>query len=45
MFTIRNAKKGDMAQVLGLIQELAIFEKEPDAVEVTVKDLEHLNYL
>lgn len=40
MFTIRNAKKGDMAQVLGLIQELAIFEKEPDAVEVTVKDLE-----
>lgn len=40
MFTIRNAKKGDMAQVLGLIQELAVFEKEPDAVEVTVKDLE-----
>lgn len=29
-----------MPQVLDLIQELAIFEKEPDAVEVTIKDLE-----
>ena len=38
-FTIRNAKKEDMAQVLGLIQELAIFEKEPNAVEVTETDL------
>lgn len=40
MFTIRNAKKSDMPQVLTLIKELAIFEKEPDAVEVTVKDLQ-----
>ena len=39
-FTIRNAKKADMPQVLGLIKALAIFEKEPDAVEVTVEDLE-----
>ncbi|SHI75025.1 GNAT family N-acetyltransferase [Algibacter luteus] len=39
-FTIRNAKKEDMPAVLELITELAIFEKEPDAVEVTVKDLE-----
>jgi len=39
-FTIRNAKKADMPQVLGLIKALAIFEKEPDAVEVTVQDLE-----
>jgi GNAT superfamily N-acetyltransferase len=39
-FTIRNAQKEDMPAVLGLIKELAIFEKEPDAVEVTVKDLE-----
>lgn len=30
-----------MPQVLELIKELAIFEKEPDAVEVTVADLEH----
>lgn len=29
-----------MPQVLNLIRELAIFEKEPEAVEVTVKDLE-----
>lgn len=29
-----------MPAVLGLIQELAIFEKEPDAVVVTVADLE-----
>ncbi|MEW4923342.1 GNAT family N-acetyltransferase [Algibacter sp. 2305UL17-15] len=39
-FTIRNAQKSDMQQVHGLIKELAIFEKEPDAVEVTIKDLE-----
>ncbi|MFD2726139.1 GNAT family N-acetyltransferase [Hyunsoonleella rubra] len=39
--SIRNAKKKDMAQVFGLIQELAVFEKEPNAVEVTVEDLEN----
>lgn len=39
-FTIRNAQKEDMPQVLGLIKELAVFEKEPEAVEVTVKELE-----
>jgi GNAT superfamily N-acetyltransferase len=38
-FNIRKATKTDMPQVLNLIQELAIFEKEPDAVEVTVDDL------
>ncbi|MGE5943145.1 MAG: GNAT family N-acetyltransferase, partial [Flavobacteriales bacterium] len=39
-FTIRKAKKEDMAEVFQLINELAIFEKEPDAVEITVNDLE-----
>lgn len=39
-FTIRNARKEDMTQVLSLIKELALFEKEPDAVEVTVEELE-----
>jgi len=39
-FTIRNAEKEDMPQVLLLINELAVFEKEPEAVEVTLKDLE-----
>lgn len=39
-FTIRKATKADMPQVLNLINELAVFEKEPNAVEVTVADLE-----
>ncbi len=37
--TIRKATKNDMPSVLELIQELATFEKEPDAVVVTVDDL------
>lgn len=39
-YTIRPAEKKDMPQVLKLIQHLADFENEPDAVIVTVKDLE-----
>jgi len=39
-FSIREAKKEDMPQVLALIKELAAFEREPDAVVTTVKDLE-----
>lgn len=38
--SIRKARKEDMAAVLDLIIELAIFEKDPEAVEVTVEDLE-----
>ncbi|MEO9892363.1 GNAT family N-acetyltransferase [Aurantibacter sp.] len=38
-YKIRPAQEGDCAQILALIQELAIFEKEGDAVEVTVEDL------
>ena len=34
-FTIRKAHREDMGQVLHLIKALAIFEKEPDAVEIT----------
>ena len=37
---IRKAKPEDMKQVLERIRELAVFEKEPDAVVVTVADLE-----
>ena len=37
--SIREAVASDMKRVLELIQELATFEKEPDAVEVTEKDL------
>lgn len=36
---IRKASPQDIPQVLQLITELAVFEKEPDAVEVTEKDL------
>ena len=38
-FTIRNATKHDMSAVLDLIIELAVFEEEPDAVEVTTESL------
>lgn len=37
---IRKGEKSDMPALLELIRELAIFEKEPDAVVVTVADLE-----
>jgi len=38
-FTIRVATKEDMPQVLNLIKELALFEKEPNAVEISEADL------
>jgi GNAT superfamily N-acetyltransferase len=37
---IRKGRKEDMPKVLQLITELAVFEREPDAVEVQVSDLE-----
>jgi GNAT superfamily N-acetyltransferase len=37
---IRKGEKQDMPAVLDLIKELAAFEKEPDAVVVTINDLE-----
>jgi len=37
----RLATKQDMPRVLELINELAIFENEPEAVEVTLSDLEN----
>lgn len=37
--TIRKGESEDMKSVLDLIQELATFEKQPDAVLVTVDDL------
>ncbi|GAA4289575.1 GNAT family N-acetyltransferase [Aestuariibaculum suncheonense] len=40
-FTIRKAVKSDMPSVLALIKQLAVFEKEPDAVEVTLEDLQN----
>jgi len=40
-FKIRIACKEDFSEVLKLIKELADFENEPNAVEVTVADLEN----
>lgn len=36
---IRKGTSEDMNAVLKLIQELAVFEKEPDAIEIIVEDL------
>lgn len=38
-YIIREAVEADMSQVLGLTLELAVFEKEEDAVDITVDDL------
>ena len=38
-FSIRKGQRNDMASVHELIYELAVFEKEPNAVTVTVDDL------
>lgn len=38
--TIRDAARSDMKRVHELISELAEFEKEPNAVEISVDDLE-----
>lgn len=37
---VRLAAKEDMPPVLHLIKQLAVFEKEPEAVEVNLNDLE-----
>ena len=43
MSSVRIAQKHDCARILELIHELAVYEKEPDAVKNTVADLqEHL---
>jgi len=39
-FVIRECTKTDLKHVLNLVKELATFEKEPDAVEITIEDLE-----
>ncbi|MFM1750514.1 MAG: hypothetical protein RL658_655, partial [Actinomycetota bacterium] len=37
---IREAKKSDVQAIYELIIELAIYEREPDAVVATVSDIE-----
>ncbi|MDC6403836.1 MULTISPECIES: GNAT family N-acetyltransferase [Maribacter] len=43
-YNIRASRREDMVQVLELIRELAVFEKEENAVEVTVADLERSGF-
>ncbi|MDF1675622.1 MAG: GNAT family N-acetyltransferase [Vicingaceae bacterium] len=38
--TIRKATKNDLPEVLNLIKELALFEKQPQEVTITLKQLE-----
>ena len=38
-FRVRLGEEKDMQSVFNLITELAVFEKEPEAVEITVDDL------
>lgn len=40
MIKIRKATKEDYGRVLELIKELAVYENEPDAVEVTIEELQ-----
>ncbi|MFT5512680.1 MAG: GNAT superfamily N-acetyltransferase [Bacteroidia bacterium] len=37
--SLREGKEDDIPQVLGLIQELAVFEKEPEAVVVSIDEM------
>lgn len=39
-YIVRKGQRKDMAAAWLLIKELAFFENEPDAVEVTIEDLE-----
>jgi GNAT superfamily N-acetyltransferase len=40
MINIREAKKSDMSAVLGLVKELAEYERAPQEVTLTVEELE-----
>ncbi len=43
-YTVREAQKKDMPQVLALIKELARFENESNAVQISVEDLESAGF-
>lgn len=43
-FSIREAVKNDMQRVHELITELAVFEKEPDAVTISADDLKNFGF-
>ncbi|MFN8338682.1 MAG: GNAT family N-acetyltransferase [Saprospiraceae bacterium] len=39
-YTIKKAEKEDIAAIYGLVYELAVFEKEPEALTVTIQEYE-----
>ena len=39
-FNIRKATKEDLPQVLDLVKELALYEKAPEEVTITLQELE-----
>ncbi len=39
--TVRKAKKEDLEAIYGLVKELAVYEKEPEAVTATLKDYQN----
>ncbi|MBX2828173.1 MAG: GNAT family N-acetyltransferase [Flavobacteriaceae bacterium] len=41
---IRKATPNDLDAMLGLITELAVFEKEPDAVKISVQELQEAGF-
>ena len=41
---IRSAIKKDSVAILGLIQELALYEKEPKSAELTLSDIENYGF-
>ncbi len=43
-FSIREATEDDTTAILDLIKELAVYEKEPDAVTITVDDLKQYGF-
>ena len=42
--TIRQAKVEDSSAILSLINELAVFEKEPESVNLNVSDIEQFGF-
>jgi GNAT superfamily N-acetyltransferase len=42
--TIRKGIEADLEQVLALVKELAVYEKAPDEVEVTIADMQNWGF-
>ena len=43
-FNIREAQVQDAAAIMGLVNELAVYEREPDAVVVTIEDFKNYGW-